>query len=45
MEKESYVKIAEAEGVPLGEWLFLSDNIKGLSSPLSVSQGYGWGLG
>ena len=40
-EKGSYEKIAEVEGVPPDQWLFLSDNVKGLfapSPPLFLSQ-------
>lgn len=29
-EARSYKKIAEAEGIPVDGWLFLSDNVKGL---------------
>ncbi|KAI9784948.1 MAG: enolase-phosphatase E1 [Geoglossum umbratile] len=35
-EKSSYVKIAEAEGVPAREWLFLSDNAKEVAAAMDA---------
>jgi enolase-phosphatase E1 len=35
-DKESYRKIAEALGVPEGEWLFLSDNTKEVQAALEA---------